>query len=304
MRCACQHTGGWLAAGMLAQLFTRVPGVLGEEHFGCEQSNPLPTQLRKLDLSLSPLSALPLWTCGHEFLGRNRPRSHACHCRASKRAFRQPREGTVAPRRTRARPWARVDRASAQTQRKRRAEGQEMPILVLSRLNKQATADKECADGAASDERRLGPFSGKGERAACSGQCPSACPARGKKTCWRGHAGVTGGRGAAARHREAEPAAISAPIVNERCAEPPMLSCPVSLSCATAQLSSAARGPCKEQLQRSLGPWLSRHLGRCWMSATPSHLHLIKVSQGPRPPGGRREGATNKWWGISDSTSP
>ena len=31
-----------------------------------------------------------------------------------------------------------------------------------------------------------------------------------------------------------------------------MLSCPVSLSCATAQLSSAAPGPCKEQLQRSL----------------------------------------------------
>ena len=159
---------------MLAQLFTRVPGVLGEEHFGCEQSTPLPAQPRKLDLSLSPLSALPLWTCGHEFLGRNRPRSHACHCRASKRAFRQPRVGTVVPRRTRARPWARVDRASAQTQRKRRAEGQEMPLLVLSRLNKQATADKECADGAASDERRLGPFSGKGERAACAGQCPSA----------------------------------------------------------------------------------------------------------------------------------
>ena len=174
MRCACQQTGGWLAAGMLVQLFTRVSGVLGEEHFGCEQSNPLPAQPLNLDLILSPLSALPLWTCGHELLGRNRPRSHACHCHASKRAFRQPRVGTVVPRRTRTRPWARVDRASAHTQRKRRAEGQEMSVLVLSRLNEQAAADKECANGAASDERRLGPFSGKGERAACARQCPSA----------------------------------------------------------------------------------------------------------------------------------
>ena len=80
-----------------------------------------------------------------------------------------------------------------------------------------------------------------------------------------------------------------------------MLSCPVSLSCATAQLSSAALGPL-QGADLSLWTWLSRHLGRCWVSPLP--LILIKFRRGRGRRVAEEREATNKWWGISDSTSP